>query len=137
VTGNQSTLNAILRRGGLGEHKVYDNVLVEATSSDPDAAAGFRGVLWVFDSLGKPADQVKLPPEETPCERAGIDPDGGGKKEGTCKLGQQTLTVVNRGSTLKIPEPCAHPADRRPERLRRDDQLRPVAPARAPRARAP
>jgi hypothetical protein len=102
VTGNESTLKAILRRGGLGEHKVYDNVLVEATSSDPDAAAGFRRVLRVFDTLGKPTDQVKLPPEETPCERAGIDPDGGGKKEGTCKLGQQTLTVVNRGSTLKV-----------------------------------
>jgi hypothetical protein len=82
---------------------VYDNVLVEATSSDPDDAAAFRRVLRVFDTLGKPADEVKLPPGETPCERAGIDPDGGGTKEGTCKLGQQTLTVVNRGSPLKVP----------------------------------
>ena len=54
MTWNESTLKAILRRGGLGEHKVYDNVLVEATSSDPDDAAAFRRVLRVFDTLGNP-----------------------------------------------------------------------------------
>lgn len=53
-----------------------------------------------LSSLGHPANQARFAPEDTPCARRGIDPERG--RTGTCKLGAQTLTVVNRGQRLTL-----------------------------------
>ena len=50
---------------------------------------------------GAIAEDSELPPEDQPCDQAGIDPAKG--KEGTCKRGGQTLIVVNRGKLMTAP----------------------------------
>jgi len=102
VTGNKTALEAITKRPPQGGRKVIDNVVIEGTGSST-GAEGFERAAQIFSSLGKPASSVKLPPEETPCEKAGIDPDGGAGKEGVCKgADQKTLTIANSDSPLKV-----------------------------------
>jgi len=101
VTGNKTALEAITKRPPQGGRKVIDNVVIEGTGSST-GAEGFTRAAQIFSTLGKPASSVKLPPEETPCERAAIDPDGGTGKEGVCKAEQKTLTIANSDSPLKV-----------------------------------
>lgn len=54
-----------------------------------------------LQSLTVPLDKLELPPADTPCQRQGIDPVAG--KSGVCKLGRQTLVVVDRGTKLPMP----------------------------------
>jgi hypothetical protein len=81
--------------------KPYRNVVLQWQAGD----ARRTDTRWdrldaVLSSLGHPASQARLTPEDTPCARRGIDPDRG--TTGTCKLGAQTLTVVNRGQRLTL-----------------------------------
>lgn len=101
VTGNKTALEAITKRPPSGGRKIIDNVIIEGTGSST-GAEGFKRAVRIFSSLGKPASAVKLPPEETPCEKAGIDPEGGSGKEGVCKEDQKTLTIANSDSALKV-----------------------------------
>lgn len=101
VTGNKSTLEAVTKKPAQGGRKIIDNVVVEGTGSST-GQDGFKRAVQIFSSLGKPASSVKLPPEETPCEKVGIDPEGGSGKEGVCKQEQKTLTIANFDSPLKV-----------------------------------
>lgn len=86
---------------GSSETAVVGNVLVR--SAFRDEKEGFARALRIVRTLGKPASSVRLPPEDTPCEKAGIDPDGGDTKTGTCLDGQQIVTVVGPRDTLELP----------------------------------
>ncbi len=80
------------------------NVVIDGTSGSPESERGLQRTVQIFESLGQPAQQqAKLPPEETSCQEARIDPDGGDDEEGTCKLGQQTLTIVNADGKVETP----------------------------------
>jgi hypothetical protein len=88
--------------GGYEATRFYDNVVLTWIAGDQRKLdARWKRLTTILANLGKPADQLKLPPEDTPCAKQNIDPVGPGK-EGTCKLGNQTLTIVNRDSTLKL-----------------------------------
>ena len=54
----------------------------------------------VLSAIAAP-ERARLAAEDRPCRDVGIDPIRG--QTGTCKLGQQTLVVVNRGQRLKLP----------------------------------
>lgn len=89
--------------GGYTATKLYDNVVVEWIAGDERKTdERWARLTTILGNLGKPADQIELPPEETPCEQQNISPSGAGK-EGTCKLGERTLTIVNRDGELKLP----------------------------------
>lgn len=83
-----------------GAEKVVKNVVLRGIGTDP---AEFERVSRIVGSLGTPADQVQLPPEDTPCTKLGIDPDGGTGKTGTCLDQQQTVTVVDAKGPLELP----------------------------------
>lgn len=86
---------------GSGPSARIENLLVRGYGSDEDA--GFRRVVAVLRTLGRPLSSVRLAPEDTPCESLGIDPDGGDSKTGTCLEGAQTVTVVPADGTLTLP----------------------------------
>jgi hypothetical protein len=82
--------------------RLYDNVVLTWIAGDKRRLdQRWKRLTAVLANLGKPASQLKLPPEDTPCAKQNIDPVGPGK-EGTCKLSNQTLTIVNGDSTLKL-----------------------------------
>ncbi len=62
----------------------------------------FTRIDRVMSAVGKPVDQVSLPPAETPCARQGIAPEKGGGKAGTCKLGEKTVHVVDAGQPIEL-----------------------------------
>jgi len=81
---------------------VVDNVLLRNGYETADGN-GFARVSRIVRSLGRPLSALKLPPEDVSCDRAGIDPDGGEGKTGTCLEGAQTVTVVPADGTLVLP----------------------------------
>jgi hypothetical protein len=88
--------------GGYQATRFYDNVVLTWIAGDERKLdQRWKRLTTILANLGKAADQLKLPPEDTPCAKQNIDPVGPGK-EGTCKLSNQTLTIVNRDSTLKL-----------------------------------
>jgi hypothetical protein len=84
-----------------GEAVAVGNVLVRGGYGSDDT--GFRRAVPIVQSLGKPVSAVRLAPEDTPCARAGIDPDGGTTRTGTCLLGPRTVTVVGNDEELRLP----------------------------------
>jgi hypothetical protein len=81
--------------------KPYRNVVLQWQAGRRRATdARFDRLDAALSSLVS-ARPVELPPEDRPCDQVGIDPRRG--REGTCKLGAQTLVVVNRGHTLRLP----------------------------------
>lgn len=103
VTGDEDRRdNATQRTTGL--NKVIDNVVVQSGGTDDRARQGFRRMVGVLSSLGKPASAAKLAPEDTPCDKAGIDPEGGDGKAGSCVAeDQKTVKVVNADGRLELP----------------------------------
>jgi hypothetical protein len=92
--------------GGYQATRFFDNVVLTWIAGDQRKLdQRWRRLTTILGNLGKPADQLKLPPEDTPCAKQNIDPIGPGR-EGTCKLSNQTLTIVNRDGTLTL-EPAA------------------------------
>jgi hypothetical protein len=87
--------------GGWTATTFYDNVVLTWIADEKKTDARYKRLTTILSNLGKPAGEVTLPPEETPCAKQNISPSGPGK-EGTCKLGEQTLTIVNRDGTLKL-----------------------------------
>jgi hypothetical protein len=87
--------------GGWTATKFYDNVVLTWIADEKKTDARYNRLTTILANLGKPANEVKLPPEDTPCAKQHIDPVGPGK-EGTCKLDEKTLTIVNRDGTLKL-----------------------------------
>ncbi len=87
--------------GGWIATKFYGNVVLTWIADEKKTDARYRRLTTILGNLGKPANEIKLPPEETPCQKQSIDPAGPGK-EGTCKLDEKTLTIVNRDGTLKL-----------------------------------
>jgi hypothetical protein len=87
--------------GGWTATKFYDNVVLTWIADDKKTDGRYKRLTTILSNLGKPADEIKLPPEETPCAKQNIDPAGPGK-EGTCKLDEKTLTIVNRDGTLRL-----------------------------------
>jgi len=87
--------------GGWTATKFYDNVVLTWIADEKKTDARYKRLTTILGNLGKPASEIKLPPEETPCQKQNIDPAGPGK-EGTCKLDEKTLTIVNRDGTLKL-----------------------------------
>jgi len=82
--------------------RLYDNVVLTWIAGDERKTdERWKRLTTILANLGRPAGQLKLPPEDTPCARQNIDPVGPGK-EGTCRLSNQTLTIVNRDNTLKL-----------------------------------
>lgn len=102
VTGNKSTLEVLTKKPPIGGRKIIDNVIIEGTRSSSEDDEGFQRAVQVLSNLGKPGGEVRLPPEETPCQKAGIDPEGGLGKQGVCKDGQTTVTVANAANGLKV-----------------------------------
>jgi hypothetical protein len=86
--------------GSTGSEKIVKNVILRSIGSEPEE---FERVARIVGSLGTPVAQVKLAPEDTPCSKLGIDPDGGTGKTGTCLEGQQTVTVVDAKGPLELP----------------------------------
>jgi hypothetical protein len=84
--------------------KRYDNVVVEwVAGKQRRTNKEWDRLVAVLDNLGKKAGEYTgTPPEELQCERAGITTAAPGK-EGTCALGGQQLTIVNRDSQLRLP----------------------------------
>jgi hypothetical protein len=81
--------------------KPYRNVVLQWQAGDTRRTdARWNRLDAALTSLGHPASQVRLAPEDTPCAHRSIDPERG--PTGTCKLGAQTLTVVNRGQRLTL-----------------------------------
>ena len=62
----------------------------------------FTRIDRVMSAVGKPVEQVSVPPEETPCAQQGIAPEKGGGKAGTCKLGEKTVHVVDAGQPIEL-----------------------------------
>jgi hypothetical protein len=87
--------------GGWTATKFYDNVVLTWIADEKKTDARYKRLTTILGNLGRPASEIKLPPEETPCQKQNIDPAGPGK-EGTCKLDEKTLTIVNRDGTLKL-----------------------------------
>jgi hypothetical protein len=87
--------------GGWTATTLYDNVVLTWIADEKKTDARYKRLTTILSNLGKPADEIKLPPEETPCAKQNISPSGPGK-EGTCKLDEKTLTIVNRDGTLKL-----------------------------------
>lgn len=83
-----------------GDQKVVKNVIVRSIGTED---AGYQRTLRIVESLGTPAEQVQLPSEDTPCQKQGIDPDGGTGKTGTCLEQQQAVTVVDAKGPLELP----------------------------------
>ncbi|MDO9409559.1 hypothetical protein [Patulibacter sp.] len=83
-----------------GTEKVVKNVVLRGIGSDD---VEFQRVARIVGSLGTPVAQVRLAPEDTPCSKLGIDPDGGTGKTGTCLDRQQTVTVVDAKGPLELP----------------------------------
>jgi hypothetical protein len=81
--------------------RFYDNVVLTWIADEKKTDARYDRLTAILANLGKPAGQVKLPPEDTPCAKQHIDPVGPGG-EGTCRLGEKTLTIVNRDGTLEL-----------------------------------
>jgi hypothetical protein len=81
--------------------RFYDNVVLTWIADDKKTDARYDRLTTILANLGKPANEIKLPPEDTPCAKQHIDPVGPGK-EGTCKLDEKTLTIVDRDGTLKL-----------------------------------
>jgi hypothetical protein len=87
--------------GGWTATRFYDNVVLTWIADEKKTDDRYKRLTTILSNLGKPANEIKLPPEETPCAKQNIDPAGPGK-EGTCKLDEKTLTIVNRDGTLKL-----------------------------------
>lgn len=102
VASDEDTLKRRQEGMSSGQVLTVDNVLLRGGYGSADDA-GYRRVSTILRSLGKPLSSVHLPPEDTPCERAGIDPDGGTGRTGTCLDGVQTVTVVPADETLTLP----------------------------------
>jgi hypothetical protein len=81
--------------------RFYDNVVLTWIADEKKTDARYNRLTTILANLGKPANEVKLPPEDTPCAKQHIDPVGPGKA-GACKLDEKTLTIVNRDGTLKL-----------------------------------
>jgi hypothetical protein len=100
VSSDEETMERRRRTVSGGPSKAVENVIVTGLSSDADE---FARVSRIVESLGTPVDRVRLPPEDTPCAKQGIDPDGGTGKTGTCLEKQQTVTVVDAAGPLELP----------------------------------
>lgn len=101
VSGDKETFDR--RReysASTGDELVVKNVVLRGIGGDD---AEFQRVARIVRSLGTPVGQVKLAPEDTPCAKLGIDPDGGTTKGGTCLENQQTVTVVDAKGPLTLP----------------------------------
>jgi hypothetical protein len=103
VAKNEQALDALVRRAE--RRAVVGNVVLDAVAGggDPQSRQAFQRTTRVLKTLGTPPEQVMLPPEDTPCGKAGIDPGGAGAEEGTCRFGQQTLTIANADGRLETP----------------------------------
>lgn len=99
---------------GSGESAIVGNVLLR--SAFRDQSGGFARALRIVRTLGRPASSARLPPEDVACEEAGIDPDGGDTKTGTCLDGQQIVTVVGPRDTLELPSATVTRATQRVSR---------------------
>lgn len=99
VTSDRGALEAITQGGG-PDQQALENVIVDLPGGEPEQTERVRRI---FATLGTPLSEIRRPPEETPCEEARIDPGGGQGREGTCRLDQQTLQIVNAGSELDLP----------------------------------
>lgn len=83
--------------------KFYDNVVLEwIGGKERRTDERWNELNAILANLARPADKYKLPPRDRPCKDSGINPDGPGRA-GTCKLGDQTLVIVNPGTPLKLP----------------------------------
>lgn len=90
--------------GGWRASKFYGGNVVLSWSADRRATdETFNRMHTILSTLGQPAAAVraKLPAAEQPCQARGITLAG--RTEGTCRDGDVTLTVVNRGHKLKLP----------------------------------
>lgn len=81
--------------------RVVRNVVVQGTGR-PEGAAGFRRVVTIVRSLDDPASAARIRPQDLPCARVGIDPDGGTGRTGTCLSGAQAVTVVAADGELRL-----------------------------------
>jgi hypothetical protein len=86
------------RAGGPTDEK--DNVLVRGSFGD--GLEAFGRIVPVVRSLGLPASSAQLQPADVLCSRAGIDPDGGRGKYGTCLDRSQNVTVVPAEGRLRL-----------------------------------
>jgi hypothetical protein len=79
--------------------KAYDNVVLSWSADDRRTDERFERLDGVLSKLGQPADKVRaaLPPEDQPC---------GDRPTGTCRddATGATVTTVNSGETLKLPD---------------------------------
>lgn len=111
------------------ETAVMDNVVVRAGYAQE--REGFERAVRIVRSLGRPVGSVRLPAGETPCDRVGIDPDGGTSRTGTCLAGQRTVTVVDAKGDLRLPGATASRASVRVTRALTDDRYEPSRRIRA------
>ena len=84
--------------------KAFGNVMLTwVGGSEKRTDERWERLVRILEALRRPPGSpgATLPPEERPCDQAGIDPVRG--REGTCKLGRQTLVVVNRDTRLDVP----------------------------------
>lgn len=111
------------------ETAVMDNVVVRAGYAQE--REGFERAVRIVRSLGRPVGSVRLPAGETPCDRAGIDPDGGTSRTGTCLAGQRTVTIADAEGDLRLPGATASRASVRVTRTLTDDRYEPTRRIRA------
>jgi hypothetical protein len=84
--------------------KFYGNVVLSWSAESRATNEQFQRLDVVLSTLGQPAEQAraKLPATDQSCEARGMTLDG--TAEGSCRDGDTTLTVVNRGTELELPE---------------------------------
>ncbi|MGH2949957.1 MAG: hypothetical protein ACRDPC_27460 [Solirubrobacteraceae bacterium] len=89
--------------GGWNANKFYGNVVLSWSADRHAVDAAFKRLDAILSTVGQPAATVraKLPAGDQPCQARGITLAG--RTEGTCRDGDVTLTIVNRGHALKLP----------------------------------
>lgn len=102
VADGGDALESLEDRGPSRDKRRFDNVLVTSSSGADRGEEAFARTVRVLASLGKPAGQARLKPEDTLCDRAGIDPEGGDGKAGRCIDEGREVTVVNADDDLEL-----------------------------------
>jgi hypothetical protein len=88
---------------GWSGSKVYGGVVLDWSADTRGENEQFQRLDAVLSTLGRPAQagRAALPASDRPCASAGLTLAG--SREGTCRDGNATLTIVNRDGRLRAP----------------------------------
>jgi hypothetical protein len=83
-----------------------ENIVLVWQAGDKQQVDASYGRLTAAIEAASTGDESKVPASQRDCAQSGIDPDSG--KEGTCRVGDREITVVDSGSELTTPVLKAH-----------------------------